>query len=170
MNRSSQSKLRFNTALSLAALLVTSGSLSAKVKETFVAPPPSCASDDSSCLVITESQGYELSEFGSIDFIGVREDSRCPLDVVCFWAGQVQVELKRSFGGEASKFALGLGGELSSTWIDERTGKELVLEEVWPQPNLSRPVNEPYQIKLRVVEPGQETLDEDVTQSQSLLD
>jgi hypothetical protein len=33
-----------------------------------------------------------------IGFLGVRNDSRCPVDVVCVWAGNAEVEIGVSFG------------------------------------------------------------------------
>lgn len=114
--------------------------------------PPVCDRDDSSCLVIEENSGLELQDFGIIDFVGISEDSRCPLDVVCFWGGQVKIQLKFQKGTVSEDLSLGLGGNLEAAWLEATSGKQLVLEQVWPEPILSNPVGKPYQIKLRVVE------------------
>lgn len=114
-------------------------------------PPPVCAADDASCLILEQDAPYTLEEFGRLDIVTILEDSRCPVDVFCFWEGQVRIELKRAVEGQAEKFELGLGGGLDASWTDGRTGKTLLLEEVWPQPNLSNPVDKPYQLKVRVL-------------------
>ncbi|RZA26479.1 MAG: hypothetical protein EOP10_03460 [Proteobacteria bacterium] len=165
------SKLFYAIKASAAAFVfVLSGTtLKADAEAPNLSPPPACESGDSGCLIITVGQGYELSDFGAIDLIGVAEDSRCPVDVFCIWAGQVQVELKHSFGSDAAKFQLGLGEDLTAVWFDPRTGKELILEEVWPAPNLANPINKPYQIKLRIVDPNEPVLEQDSSVQQAIV-
>lgn len=116
-----------------------------------ITPPPSCEATDAHCLIIEENQPTEISGVGAIDFVAIREDSRCPVDVLCFWEGRVQVEFKHAYGTSAEKFVLGIGQQLEDTWVDGRTGVSLVLEQVWPEPNLSNPVEKPYQFKFRVL-------------------
>lgn len=121
------------------------------------ATPPSCPSDDISCVVIEENQSHELSEFGDLSFVGIVEDSRCPVDVLCIWEGQVKVELKHTFPGGAQKFVVGIGGDLEPTYTDAESGRILQLEQVWPEPSLANPIDAPYQIKLRVAESADES-------------
>jgi hypothetical protein len=122
-----------------------------------LAQAPVCEAGDNTCIVIAQNQTFELSDFGAIDFIGVTEDSRCPVDVYCFWAGRVRVELKHQGLNSSQKFEVGLGGNLPQIWLDEATGVQLSLEQVWPERNLSLPRQEPYQIKLRIIDSAQET-------------
>lgn len=149
MSRSTHKLNRYALAL-LSSLGFTSLTAHADIPE--VSLPPSCESTDAHCLIIEENQSSELSGVGAINFVAIREDSRCPVDVMCFWAGQVQVELNHAFGTSAEKFVLGLGHQLENAWVDGRTGVTLVLEQVWPEPNLSHPVEKPYQIKLRILD------------------
>ncbi|RYZ58807.1 MAG: hypothetical protein EOP07_05915 [Proteobacteria bacterium] len=122
-----------------------------------LAQAPTCEVGDNSCIVIAQNQSFELNDFGAIDFIGIPEDSRCPVDVYCFWAGRVRVELKHQGLSSSQKFEVGLGGNLPQVWLDEATGVQLSLEQVWPERNLSLPSQEPYQIKLRIIDNVQQT-------------
>ncbi|MES2745599.1 MAG: hypothetical protein V4655_09225 [Bdellovibrionota bacterium] len=169
MKYSTQLPVVIQSTFAAFVFLFSSATVKADSETANLSPPPACASDDSNCLIISEDQGYVLSDFGAIDLIGIREDSRCPVDVFCIWAGQVQVELKHSFGSEAAKFQLGLGEDLTAIWIDSRTGKELILEEVWPAPNLANPINKPYQIKLRIVDPIEQVLEQDSAVQQAIV-
>ena len=149
MSRSLHTLNTFSLTL-LGTLALSSPSLRADVPEPSL--PPSCETSDASCLIIEEHQSSELSGVGAIDFVAVLEDSRCPLDVMCVWAGRVQVEMKHAYGTSAEKFVLVLGQGLQNAWVDGRTGIALVLEQVWPEPNLSHPIEKPYRIKLRIIE------------------
>ena len=111
---------------------------------------PTCETSDTSCIIIVQNQSYDLDEYGAFNFIGIPEDSRCPLDAVCVWAGRVRVELKHDYSSTSEKFEIGLGGDLKTQWIDPQTGLKLSLEQVWPEKILSVPNPEPYRIKLRV--------------------
>lgn len=122
-----------------------------------IAEAPVCETGDNSCIVIAQNQSFELNDFGAIDFVGIPEDSRCPVDVYCFWAGRVRVELKHQGLSSSQKFEVGLGGNLPQIWIDEATGVQLSLEQVWPERNLSLPSQEPYQIKLRIIDSLEQT-------------
>ena len=44
--------------------------------------------------LMVNQNAYIKSENLLITFVGVPEDSRCPSDVVCIWAGQTTIELR----------------------------------------------------------------------------
>lgn len=140
-------KLFLSIAISLCA------ALPARADDHSVPTPsaaPTCEASDSSCLVLEEDQSFDLAEGGSLAFLGIPEDSRCPLDALCIWQGRVRVALKHQGLDESQKFELGLGGTLKPQWIDASTGLVLSLEQVWPDKLLSAPSDEPYRIKLRI--------------------
>lgn len=151
----------FSPTLFMAAFSLFATAAHAEGLEFEMAPPPACDSSDSSCLIIEQNHSIELSDIGRIEFVAVQEDSRCPVDVFCFWAGQVKVVLKKDSLDGAEKFVVGLGGNLESAYIDGRTGKAIVLEQVWPERSFSNPVEKPYQIKLRLEDPNTAQEDED---------
>jgi len=145
--------------LSIAIGLLSSLSLSALASESdssliMRAAPPTCEPEDASCVIMTQDQSFELAEFGAINFIGIPEDSRCPIDAVCVWAGRVRVELKHDAMSASEKFEVGLGGDLTPRWTDSRTGLVLSLEQVWPEKELAVETQEPYRIKLKVESSG----------------
>ncbi|HSB46450.1 MAG TPA: hypothetical protein VLD37_00430 [Candidatus Bilamarchaeum sp.] len=54
-----------------------------------------------------------------VRFINVTEDSRCPSDVVCIWAGQVKAEVEFSAAGEVSRFNLtSTAGKIAESEFD----------------------------------------------------
>jgi hypothetical protein len=65
----------------------------------------------------------------SLRFVGLIEDSRCPRDTTCIWAGEVKVRiefLERSVTSRQSELKLGEGVESG--------GVRVTLEGVEPQP------------------------------------
>jgi len=42
----------------------------------------------------------------SVRFVAVTEDSRCPTDITCVWAGQLKIQLAISVDGKTSTHAL----------------------------------------------------------------
>ncbi len=111
---------------------------------------PACPEGDSSCLILEEKQTFDLADWGALDFLEIAEDSRCPLDAVCIWAGRVRVVMKHQNLVRSEKFEMGLGGTLQAEWIDEVTGLKVKLEQVWPEKLLSAPQDQPYRIKLKL--------------------
>ena len=101
----------------------------------------------------------------SLHFINVTEDSRCPSDVVCVWAGQVSVliEIKSLEGAAKGNFTLTSmagSGEKDSVTI-EAGGKnyEIKLQGVQPYPVSTKPIKSTdYVITLMVSEAEDGTL------------
>jgi hypothetical protein len=70
-----------------------------------------------------------------IKFVEVKEDSRCPADVKCVWAGNAAVRLDVSIRGRGSK-SLTLNTNSSSSLVDENLyrGYRVKLVELTPYP------------------------------------
>ena len=76
-----------------------------------------------------------------IKFASVKEDSRCPADVKCVWAGNAAVRLEVSIPGKGSK-TLTLNINNSSSSVDENQygGYKLKLVELSPYPRSDRKI------------------------------
>lgn len=77
----------------------------------------------------------------AIQFLEVSEDSRCPSDVQCVWAGQVSVRLQLSTAENPAQQivltdAAGPNSQ-SSAWVD---GYHLQLVQVTPYPHTQHPI------------------------------
>jgi hypothetical protein len=102
--------------------------------------------------VITLRLGQELRApdiLMTIAFLAVRNDSRCPVDVVCVWAGNAEVEIG---------VALGMGPTvpyLLNTGLDPRSANlgayQLTLVELRPAPVSTASIPpEQYVVSLRL--------------------
>jgi hypothetical protein len=78
------------------------------------------------------------SENVSIKFLDVMEDSRCPSDVQCIWAGQVNISLNISkFYVSPVRMNLTLGPLGSNSSMGELDDSKIQLLEVQPYPKAS---------------------------------
>jgi hypothetical protein len=91
----------------------------------------------------------------AIRFAGVLDDSRCPADVQCVWAGNAQVSLvvgpRRGTQGPAEQVLLntGQGAKSGESW-----GLQLTLVDLTPAPRSTQPIPpESYVLRLTVM-PG----------------
>lgn len=87
-----------------------------------------------------------------VTFIEVLEDSRCPADAVCIWAGQVKVLVEVEYGTEIQQYTLTgdtlLEGDVKSITIGEYT---ITLVQVDPYPLASQPTDPAaYQVTLTI--------------------
>lgn len=65
-------------------------------------------------------------------FVGVNEDSRCPSDVVCIWAGNAAVEIGVWYGmGPTARFVLNTIGDPDSVEVG---GYRIALIDLQPYP------------------------------------
>jgi len=102
-------------------------------------------------LKLGQSAG-DASQSVEITFIEVLEDSRCPVDAVCIWAGRVKVLLEIGYGTEIQQYTLTLGqlleGDIDSIAVGEYM---ITLIRVDPYPLVSQPVDPAdYQITLNI--------------------
>jgi hypothetical protein len=84
-----------------------------------------------------------------IAFRGVRDDSRCPIDVVCVWAGDATVRIQAAVGRSGwTSFELHTGLDPQSVRFGNRT---ITLVAVEPARRADVPVDpDQYVITLRV--------------------
>ena len=101
---------------------------------------------------MTLRMGEEKAVGGSvvkIVFARVVEDSRCPIDVVCVWEGNAEVELGIR-AGMGPTFPLQLNTALQPQ-AAEWSGVLVTLLEVQPAPRAAVPTRpEDYTVKIRV--------------------
>lgn len=64
----------------------------------------------------------------SLHFVGIPEDSRCPINVVCVWAGQVRVVLELRLSGDYHLFQM--KGLVGGSHSDGRAGSAYIETEV----------------------------------------
>jgi len=101
---------------------------------------------------MTLRMGEELAVGGSVVkilFARVVEDSRCPIDAICVWAGNAVVELGIR-AGMGPTFPIQLNSMLQPQ-AAEWNGVRITLIEVQPAPRAAVPTRpEDYTVKIRV--------------------
>ena len=109
------------------------------------APPPDTKKVDSNGEVtLTPGESVQLQESMIVQLVNVVEDSRCPTDVTCVWAGEVKVLLEGSKEVMAPTY-LRVGDSA-------RIGAhEVTLVRVEPQPvSTAKIARQDYRATLRV--------------------
>ncbi len=99
------------------------------------------------------NQTAELEADGMrITLLGITEDSRCPTNTDCFWAGRVIAEFKVEKAGEALIKTLTDNPENDPTLSTSFTafGHLVKLEEVAPYPDGSPIAQEDYVVKIEI--------------------
>jgi len=91
----------------------------------------------------------------AVKFINVTEDSRCPSDVTCIWAGQVTVEVGLTQGTtDLGRFALTLGAD--SSMAEHKVGAYLIkLTEVEPDPISTQTIEQSEYVATLIVSDDQ---------------
>src|SRR5690349_19932998 len=84
---------RQSTTLLLLASLTGCGSSAGN------AAPPSLELGVEGTLAASASATVKGTDF-EVKFVGITEDSRCPKDVTCVWAGEVKVKLAMRLGSQ----------------------------------------------------------------------
>jgi hypothetical protein len=112
-----------------------SESVQAQVGQPFTLAPGESASLDSGKL--------------TVKFVAVSEDSRCPKNEQCVWAGNARVELEvRAGGAEARRISLQTNRGAPEAEVDAYS---LLLEDIAPLPISGRPIAAAdYRVTLRV--------------------
>ncbi len=121
-----------------------------------------CKKDDNSNIKTVQlnevfslkvNQTAELDNDGlKITFLEITEDSRCPTNADCFWAGRVVAEFKVEKGGESVIKTLTDNPEndpmLSTTFT--AFGHLVKLDEVTPYPDGSPIAQKDYVVKIEI--------------------
>ena len=88
-----------------------------------------------------------------LEFVGVSNDSRCPADAICVWAGDAVVQIRASGGGTPAEYELHTGG-LSGPAVVLHEQLRIELLELQPYPFASRPhTHDAYRATLHVTRP-----------------
>jgi len=123
-------------ALSCAALSCSNQPTEVKVGEEFV-------------LTLGQSVVVSGTEI-SITFSAVPQDSRCPVNVVCIWAGNAEVRLTLYGGLPVPEQIAVLNTGLEPRSYDFAR-LELRLLDLTPQPVYDQPQSELYRARLQIV-------------------
>lgn len=110
------------------------------------APAPHAASLNQEIQLAPGEQAAYSQQGLSVEFVRVVDDSRCPSDVTCVWAGEIKVQLStRIKAAEAVQHEITAGQP--ATVGDFR----LIVVQVQPEPISTRPISpEEYRVTLRV--------------------
>lgn len=85
-----------------------------------------------------------------VAFVGVSEDSRCPVDVVCVWEGNAAVDIGLTAGSGPTQLRV-LNTALDPRFTDFG-GLRVTLVDVAPEPYEGEPIPpEGYVVRIRVV-------------------
>lgn len=111
-------------------------------------------------LAIGESVEVEGSGI-VVEFLNVTEDSRCPSDVVCIWAGQVSVMvgLSQASGADIDSFVLTTGAGSDPGAAERLVGNYMVrLENVEPYPASSHAIEQSEYVATLALSDAGDTL------------
>ncbi|MEP7077235.1 MAG: hypothetical protein ABI878_15630 [Acidobacteriota bacterium] len=104
--------------LILAALIVFGGLVTAK------------AQSERLSVRVTQEKPSVLGRF-SIKFIAVVDDSRCPVNTTCVWAGNAKIKIRLSRGRDAKVLELNTGIQPS---MIEYKGYQIKIVSLGPKP------------------------------------
>lgn len=82
----------------------------------------------------------------AIEFMEVMEDSRCPTDVVCVWAGRAVVKLGVSADGVTSEEVEVIVGKANENLIAEISGFKFYASVLVPHPTTKNMGNRDYKL------------------------
>lgn len=111
-------------------------------------------SSDSAVIKLGDSAELAASKI-SIKFVRVIEDSRCPADVNCIWAGNAKIEIEASKGAQKSTFVLNTNGNETEAkfagYVIELAGLEPQKTSAKNEPeNEQEPCGIPYEATFRI--------------------
>ena len=118
-------------------LLITSNS---HVAEASPQVPPRASLGVPFDIAVNQTVAVAGSDV-SVTFLNITEDSRCPSDVVCIWAGQVTAMVGLTQNStDLGRFNLTLGAGSNSSMADQEVGSYRInLTQVQPYPMSSQP-------------------------------
>lgn len=89
----------------------------------------------------------------ALSWISAAQDSRCPSDVTCVWAGEVAVTVMLKKGQNSESVSLKLPSKNTQVLSAAMGGYTLTLNDVKPYPRAKNPPNEPQSLSLRLTQP-----------------
>ncbi|MCI0558505.1 MAG: hypothetical protein MN733_08425, partial [Nitrososphaera sp.] len=110
-------------------------------------------------IAINETVAVAGSDI-SVKFYNVTEDSRCPSDVVCVWAGQVTAMVGVTQNStDLGRFSLTLGAGSNTSTAEQKVGAYTIkLTQVDPYPTSSQPTSPGDYIAMLVLSKDNGTL------------
>lgn len=93
-------------------------------------------------------QGIAKKSRLRIKFVSVIEDSRCPTDADCVWAGNAKIKVKLSNGQTAEEFEFNSNAGPKGGTFD---GWAVYLEDLKPYPKAGKAQAGPYKAKFKVI-------------------
>jgi hypothetical protein len=120
--------------LAIALFIIFSMTTFAQTKETFT-------------LNVGKQKTAKKSRL-KIKFLGVTEDSRCPVGVNCIWAGNAKVKVKIIGARSSKEFEFNTN---SGPKGDTFEGWSIVIDELTPEPHADKPINpKSYKAKFTI--------------------
>jgi len=83
----------------------------------------------------------------TVTFVGVKEDSRCPDNARCVWAGNAAVELRIEGGADSAAITLNSGVEPKSIGVQ---GLRFTIASLLPTPVIGAPAPASHDLTLHV--------------------
>lgn len=89
---------------------------------------------------LTLKQGQQKTATGRliVKFLAVTEDSRCPTNVNCVWAGVARIKIQLRKNGKTAEFELNTNQPEKSAAFE---GSEVKLNTLTPYPKSTAPIN-----------------------------
>lgn len=117
--------------------------------------------DNQDTITIEEGETVTLASLGAaLTFVDKSEDSRCPIDVECVWAGRATVQLNLVITNQPpAAFALTLGDapdqrrDEDGYPVIDTLGLRITLLDLRPYPDTRVPEPGPSVIDVRVEQP-----------------
>ena len=118
VNRLSPLRLGFATFLTLAVSACHAPVMANA--EASTAAPANSGDQAPPSVVLAAGESADLGSSRSLKFLRVQNDSRCPKDVQCVWAGEVTLafDLVTSEGSSSFQLASSTAKSASASWLD----------------------------------------------------
>lgn len=112
-----------------------------------------------------EEEAQLRDEGITVRFAALIGDSRCPRDVTCFWAGDAEIEVLLTHGGQEAALHLHTHGGPRYPRQAAASGFTLRLESLDPYPETSEPIEPRDYVATLVMTPGEPSAESDSADS-----